>query len=143
MSIKTIQQIQQEVIDEFEEIDDWMDRYAFLIDLGNTLEPLSEKDKIPSNLIEGCQSRVWIAVTHNPDGTLSLQCDSDALIVKGIAALLLRIFDGQKREDIVSSDLFFIERIGLREHLSPTRSNGLAAMITQIKQAAALSLMAH
>ncbi len=128
----TINEIQDEVIEEFEGLDDWMDRYQLLIDMGGELEPLEEKYKTPENLIEGCQSRVWIQCDHK-DGLMSMKADSDALIVKGIIALLLRVLNNHSPQEILDSELYFIDSIGLREHLSPTRSNGLLAMIKQIK----------
>lgn len=128
----TINEIQDEIIDEFEGLTDWMDRYAYIIELGNTLPPLDEKLKTPENLIEGCQSRVWIAAALN-DGKIDFQADSDALIVKGIVALLLRVLSGQTPDDILGADLYFIDRIGLSEHLSPTRSNGLVSMVKQMR----------
>lgn len=129
----TINQIQDEVIDEFSEIDDWMDRYGYIIDLGNQLEPIDEKYKTPKYLIEGCQSRVWINAELSDDGKVKFEADSDAIIVKGIIALLIKVLNDQKPEDILNSDLYFIDRIGLSEHLSPTRSNGLLAMVKQMK----------
>ena len=128
----TINEIQDEIIDEFSSLDDWMDRYQMLIDLGNELTPLDDQYKTEQNLIDGCQSRVWVRCELN-DGRMHLTAESDALIVKGIVALLLRVLSDQTPEDILHADLYFIERIGLREHLSPTRSNGLLAMIRQIK----------
>ena len=130
--MKSINELQDEVIDEFSGFDDWMDRYQMLIDLGNELEPLDEKYKTENNLIDGCQSRVWLQADYH-DGIIDFQAESDALIVKGIVALLLRVLSDQRPEDVLHADLYFIERIGLREHLSPTRSNGLLAMIRQIK----------
>ena len=112
---------------------DWMDRYAYIIDLGNTLPDFPEAQKTPANLIEGCQSRVWIDARKAPDGTIDFEADSDALIVKGIVALLVRILTDHTPQEILDADLYFIEEIGLREHLSPTRSNGLAAMLKQMK----------
>ncbi len=129
----TINQIQDEIIEEFSDLTDWMDRYAYIIDLGNTLPEFPEKEKTPQNLIEGCQSRVWIAASRNEDKTIHFQADSDALIVKGIVSLLLKVLDNQKPEDILNADLYFIDKIGLSTHLSPTRSNGLVAMVKQIK----------
>ena len=129
----TINERQDEIIEEFQDFDDWMDRYQLLIDLGNSQEPLDEKYKTESNLIEGCQSRVWLQADLNPEGLIHFQAESDALIVKGIVSLLIRVFDNQAPQDILDADLYFIDRIGLREHLSPTRSNGLVAMIKQIK----------
>ncbi len=129
----TINQIQDEIIDEFSEIDDWLDRYAYIIELGNQLPPLDEKYKQPQYLIEGCQSRVWINAELTPEGRIHFEADSDAMIVKGIIALLVRVLDNQTPADILSADLYFIDRIGLSEHLSPTRSNGLLAMVKQMK----------
>lgn len=129
----TINQIQDEVIEEFSEIDDWMDRYGYIIDLGNQLPPIDEKFKTPKYLIEGCQSRVWINAELSDDGKVKFEADSDAIIVKGIIALLIKVLNDQKPEDILNSDLYFIDRIGLSEHLSPTRSNGLLAMVKQMK----------
>ena len=128
----TINEQQDAVIEEFSEIDDWMDKYQMLIDLGNELDVLKEQYKTQENLIEGCQSRVWIQCDYQ-DGKLLLTADSDALIVKGIIALLLQVLSGHTPKEILQCDLYFIDRIGLREHLSPTRSNGLLAMITRIK----------
>lgn len=129
---QTINELQDAVIEEFSDFDDWMDKYQMLIDLGNDLEPLDEKYKTEQNLIDGCQSRVWLQC-DDVDGKLVFTADSDALIVKGIIALLVRVLSGQTPKDILDADLYFIDRIGLREHLSPTRSNGLIAMIKQIK----------
>lgn len=129
----TINQIQDEIIDEFSEIDDWLDRYAYIIELGNQLPPLDEKYKQPQYLIEGCQSRVWINAELTDEGRIHFEADSDAMIVKGIIALLVRVLDNQTPADILSADLYFIDRIGLSEHLSPTRSNGLLAMVKQMK----------
>lgn len=130
--MQTIKELQDEVIEEFDGIDDWMDKYQMLIDLGNDLEPLEERYKTPENIIEGCQSRVWVQCDY-VDGRLQLSADSDALIVKGIIALLIRVLNNQTPADILGSELYFIDRIGLRDHLSPTRSNGLLAMIKQIR----------
>lgn len=129
----TINEIQDEIIEEFSGLDDWMDRYAYIIDLGNTLPEYPESEKTPSNLIEGCQSRVWIDAKKEDNGDIHFQADSDALIVKGIVALLLRVVNDQKPSDIASADFYFIDKIGLSEHLSPTRSNGLVAMVKQIR----------
>ena len=128
----TINEAQDEVIEQFQDFTDWMDKYQLLIDLGGDLEPLDEKYKTEQNLIDGCQSRVWLQC-DDVDGKLVFTADSDALIVKGIIALLVRVLSGQTPKDILDVDLYFIDRIGLREHLSPTRSNGLLAMIKQIK----------
>ena len=129
----TINELQDEVIEEFEGFDDWMDKDQMLIDLGNDLEPLPEQYKTEQNLIDGCQSRVWVQCDMQ-DGVMHLQADSDALIVKGIVALLLRVLSDHTPQEILSADLYFIERIGLREHLSPTRSNGLLAMVRRIRE---------
>ncbi len=128
----TIQETEQEIIDEFSVLDDWMDRYSLLIDQANDMPALDEKYKTDSNLIEGCQSRVWLQADLE-DGKVILQADSDAILVRGIAALLVRVFSGHTPQEIIDADLTFIDAIGLREHLSPTRSNGLLAMIKQIK----------
>ena len=128
----TIQEIQNEIIEEFSELDDWMDRYQLLIDLGNEQEPLDEKYKTESNLIDGCQSRVWLQADYRDD-KLWFTAESDALIVKGIVSLLIRVLSGHTPQEILDADLYFIERIGLREHLSPTRSNGLLAMVKQMR----------
>ena len=129
----TINEIQEEIISEFTEIDDWMDRYAYIIDLGNSLPPPDEKHKTPQNLIEGCQSRVWINAELSADGKVQFEADSDAIIVKGIISLLIKVLNNQTPQDILDSDLHFIDQIGLAEHLSPTRSNGLLAMVKQMK----------
>lgn len=129
----TINEIQDEIIEEFEGLTDWMDRYAYIIDLGNTLPAFPEQEKTNTNLIEGCQSRVWITARLDEEGRMVMQADSDALIVKGIVALLMRVLNNQKPANILDADLYFIDRIGLSQHLSPTRSNGLVAMVRQIK----------
>lgn len=128
----TINELQDEVIEEFSDFDDWMDRYQMLIDLGNDLDALNDKYKTDQNLIDGCQSRVWLQCDE-VDGKLVFTADSDALIVKGIIALLIRVLSGHTPQEILDADLYFIDKIGLRDHLSPTRSNGLLAMIKQIK----------
>lgn len=128
----TINQTQDEIIEEFSEVDDWMDRYAMIIDLGNALPPIDAKYKTPEHLIEGCQSRVWLNAEQT-DGHVFFTADSDAIIVKGIIALLIRVLNGHTPEEILDSDLYFIDRIGLAENLSPTRSNGLLAMIRQMR----------
>ena len=128
----TINELQDEVIEEFSELTDWMDKYQMLIDLGNELEVLDDKYKTEQNLIDGCQSRVWVQCDY-VDGKLELTADSDALIVKGIIALLLRVLSGHTPQEILDSDLYFIDEIGLKDHLSPTRSNGLLAIIKQIR----------
>lgn len=127
----TINEQQDLIIEEFGELDDWMDRYQLLIDLGTEQEPLPEQYKTEENLIDGCQSRVWLQADCE-DGRLHFRAESDALIVKGIVALLIRVLDHQTPADILAADLYFIDRIGLHEHLSPTRSNGLAAMVKQM-----------
>lgn len=129
----TIEDIQQEIIEEFEGFDDWMDRYQMLIDLGSEQEPLPVQYKTESNLIDGCQSRVWLQADLTPEGKVHFLAESDALIVKGIVTLLIRVLDQQTPDDILSADLHFIEDIGLKDHLSPTRSNGLVAMLKQMK----------
>lgn len=129
----TINEIQDEIIAEFSDYDDWMDKYQLLIDLGNDQEPLDEQYKNENNLIEGCQSRVWLQADLTPEGKIHFQAESDALIVKGIVTLLIRVLDNQTPDDILNADLYFIEQIGLREHLSPTRSNGLLAMMKQMR----------
>ena len=128
----TINELQDEVIEEFSEFTDWMDKYQLLIDLGNDLEPLDEKYKTESNLIDGCQSRVWLQADYE-DGVIKLQAESDALIVKGIIALLIRVVGNHTPDEILQSELYFVERIGLKDHLSPTRSNGLLAMVKQVR----------
>jgi cysteine desulfuration protein SufE len=139
----TINEIQDEIIEEFSGFDDWMDKYQLLIDLGNEQEPLDEKYKTEQNLIDGCQSRVWLQADL-VDGKIHFSAESDALIVKGIVALLIRVLSDQTPQDILDADLFFIEQIGLKEHLSPTRSNGLLAMVKQIKMyALAFSEIKH
>ena len=128
----TINELQDEVIEEFSDFEDWMDKYQLLIDLGNELEPLDEKYKTENNLIEGCQSRVWVQADFE-DGKLVFKAESDALIVKGIIALLIRVLSGHTPQEILDSELYFIDAIGLKDHLSPTRSNGLLAMVKQIR----------
>jgi len=130
--MKTINELQDEVIEEFSDFDDWMDKYQLLIDLGNEQEPLDEKYKTEQNLIDGCQSRVWLQADL-VDGKIVFQAESDALIVKGIIALLIKVLSGHTPNEILNSDLYFIDKIGLKEHLSPTRSNGLLAMVKQIR----------
>jgi cysteine desulfuration protein SufE len=128
----TINEIQDEIIEEFSDFEDWMDKYQLLIDLGSDQPPLEEKYKNEQNLIDGCQSRVWLQADMI-DGKLHFQAESDALIVKGIVALLIRVLGDHTPQEILDTDLYFIEKIGLSEHLSPTRSNGLLAMIKQMK----------
>ena len=131
-NMKTIDEIQDEIIDEFSVFDDWMDKYALLIDLGNSLPPIEEKYKTNENLIEGCQSRVWLQADYR-DGRIWFEAESDAIIVKGIVSLLVRVLSGRTPDEILNADLYFIDRIGLTEHLSPTRSNGLVAMVKQMR----------
>lgn len=138
----TIQEIQDEIIDEFSQFDDWMDRYSLLIELGNDLEPFDEQDRTEQNLIDGCQSKVWFTASIK-DGRIHYKGDSDAILVKGIVALLIRVLSDQTPEDIVAADLYFIDRINLREHLSPTRSNGLVAMLKQMRLYAAAFAAQH
>ncbi|WP_346694712.1 SufE family protein [Barnesiella viscericola] len=130
--MKTIDEIQDEIIDEFSVFDDWMDKYALLIDLGNSLPPIEEKYKTNENLIEGCQSRVWLQADYR-DGRIWFEAESDAIIVKGIVSLLVRVLSGRTPDEILNVNLYFIDRIGLTEHLSPTRSNGLLAMVKQMR----------
>lgn len=128
----TINDLQDEIIAEFSDIEDWMDRYAYIIDLGNALPPIDEQYKTPSHIIEGCQSRVWLNAEW-ADGSIVYTADSDAIIVKGIISLLIKVLSGHTPDEILNADLYFIEKIGLAEHLSPTRSNGLVAMVKQIR----------
>ena len=128
----TINELQDNVIEEFSAFDDWMDKYALLIDLGNSLPPLEEKYKTESNLIEGCQSRVWLQADYE-DGKIIFKGESDAVIVKGIVSLLINVLSGHTPQEILDTDLYFIEQIGLKEHLYPTRSNGLVAMVKQMR----------
>lgn len=130
--MKTINELQDEVVEEFADFDDWMDKYQLLIDLGSEQEPLPEAYKTEQNLIDGCQSRVWLQADLEGD-KLVFRAESDALIVKGIVALLIRVLSGHTPAEILDADLYFIEKIGLKEHLSPTRSNGLLAMLKQMK----------
>ena len=128
----TINELQDEIIDEYSEFTVWMDKYQMLIDLGNELDVLNEKYKTESNLIDGCQSRVWLQCDYI-DGKLVFTADSDALIVKGIIALLIRVINNHTPQEILDADLYFIDKIGLKDHLSPTRSNGLLAMVKQVR----------
>jgi cysteine desulfuration protein SufE len=130
--IMTINQIQDNIIEDFSQLDDWMDKYSLLIDLGNSLEPLDEKHKNPQNIIEGCQSRVWLNAEMH-DGIITYQGESDAILVKGLVSLLIQVMSGHTPDEIINTELYFIDKIGLREHLSPTRSNGLLAMVKQMK----------
>lgn len=128
----TINQIQDDIIAEYSDIEDWMDRYACIIDLGNTLPPIDEQYKTPSHIIEGCQSRVWLNA-ELIDGKVVYTADSDAVIVKGIISMLISVLSQHTPDEILTAELYFIDRIGLSEHLSPTRSNGLVAMVKQMK----------
>ncbi len=129
----TINEQQDAIIDEFADIDDGMDRYAYIIDMGNALEPMPEKYKTPQNLIEGCQSRAWLNAELDSDGKVQFRADSDAIIVKGIISMLVNVLSGHTPQEILDTNLYFIDKIGLAEHLSPTRSNGLAAMVKQMR----------
>ena len=134
--METINEIQDEIIEEFSGLDDWMDKYQLLIDLGSEQEPLDEQYKTEQNLIDGCQSRVWLQADLVDDGAgkvIRFSAESDALIVKGIVTLLIRVLSGHTPQEILDADLYFIEQIGLKEHLSPTRSNGLLAMVKQMR----------
>ena len=128
----TIIELQNNIIEEFEQFEDWMDKYSLLIDLGNSLEPLPNEDKKQQNIIEGCQSRVWLHAELK-DGLVMYRGESDAVLVKGIVSLLIQVLTAHTPDEIINTELFFIEKIGLREHLSPTRSNGLLAMVKQMK----------
>jgi cysteine desulfuration protein SufE len=128
----TIKEIQEEIIDEFSMFDDWMERYEYIIELGKSLPLIEEKDRLDENLISGCQSKVWLHA-DTQDNKLLYRADSDAILTKGIIALLLRVFNMQTPQDILTSDLYFVDEIGLKEHLSPTRANGLVSMIKQLK----------
>lgn len=128
----TIEEVQQEIVEEFSHFDDWMDKYSHLIELGNSLEPLPANEKVEKYLIQGCQSRVWL-VPELRDGKIYFRGESDAVIVKGLVALLLRVVSGRTPDELTLANLHFINDIGLNQHLSPTRSNGLLAMIKQIK----------
>lgn len=129
----TIDQAQQEIVEEFADVEDWMDRYAMIIDMGNALAPIDEKYRTPEHLIEGCQSRAWVNAELTDDGKVIYTADSDAIIVKGIISMLVNVLSGHTPDEILGSDLHFINDIGLQEHLSPTRSNGLLAMLKQMR----------
>lgn len=128
----TINEVQDEIIEEFAMFDDWMDRYSLLIELGNSMEKLDDKYKVENNLIMGCQSRVWLQADY-VDGKVVFKAESDAVIVKGIIALLVKVLSNRTPDEIINADLYFIEKIGLKENLSPTRSNGLVSMIKQMR----------
>lgn len=129
----TIAETQKNIVEEFADVDDWMDRYAMIIDLGNALPPIDEKFRNPEHLIEGCQSRVWLNAELDSEGKVNFTADSDAIIVKGIISLLISVLNGHTPQEILAADLHFINDIGLSEHLSPTRSNGLLAMVRQMR----------
>lgn len=128
----TINEIQNELIEDFEMFDDWMDKYELIIQMAKELPMIDEHLKTDDNTIKGCQSKVWLSATFN-DGKIDFKADSDAIITKGLISLMVKVLNHQKPEDIVNSDLYFIDKIGLKEHLSPTRSNGLLAMVKQMK----------
>ncbi len=128
----SLEEIQNEIVEEFAIFDEWLDKYEYLIELGNSLEKIDEKFRTPDHLINGCQSKVWVSAEMN-DGKVVFKADSDAVITKGIVALLIKVLSNRKPEEIVDADLFFIDKIGLAQNLSPTRSNGLLAMIKQMK----------
>ena len=132
MKLNELESRQQQIIDEFSVFTDWMDKYEYLIELGKELEPLSDSDKTEQNLIKGCQSQVWLTANY-ADGLVTFRADSDAIITKGIIGLLIKVLSGLSPKEIIDADLHFIDAIGLRENLSPTRSNGLVSMIKQIK----------
>ena len=131
--LMTINEIQDQIIEEFNQFDDWMDKYNYLIDLGNQCPIIDEANKVEKNLIQGCQSRVWVNAKINEEDRMQITADSDAVITKGIIALLLRVFNNQEPQAVYDTSLYFIDKIGLTSHLSPTRSNGLLAMVKQIK----------
>lgn len=128
----TIEEIQKNIVEEFSVFDDWMDKYNYLIELGRDLDPMEEKYRKGDYLIEGCQSKVWL-YPELREGKVFFKADSDAIITKGIVALLVKVISGRTPEEIIDADLFFIDQIGLRQNLSPTRSNGLLAMVKQMK----------
>lgn len=124
---------QEEIVEEFSSFDDWMDKYEYVIDLGKSLEPFPESERLDEHLIRGCQSRVWLVAKKTPEGSIQFMADSDAIITKGLAALMVRVLGGLSPDVIAQADLWFIQRIGLDTHLSPTRANGLLAMVKQMK----------
>jgi cysteine desulfuration protein SufE len=128
----TIKELQEEIIEDFDLFDDWMERYEFIIETGKTLPQIDEANKSDDNIIKGCQSKVWLHADYN-DGKLQFTADSDAILTKGIISLLLKVYNGQSPDDILTNDPYFIDEIGLKEHLSPTRANGLLSMVKQIK----------
>ena len=129
----SINEIQDQIIEEFSVYDEWLDKYEYLIELADPLDVIEDTKKTPDNIIQGCQSRVWLDASLDEDGTLTFRADSDAIITKGIIALLIRVFNHQKPDDIINANLYFIDEIGLSANLSPTRANGLLAMIKQIR----------
>ncbi len=129
----SIEEIEKEIIEEFANFEDWMDKYSYIIEIGNSCPIIEEKEKTENNLIKGCQSRVWVSAKLDENGLMQITADSDAVITKGIITLLLRVFNNQKPQDVYSAELKFVDEIGLKSHLSPTRSNGLLSMIKQIK----------
>ncbi len=129
----SIEDIEKEIIEEFANFEDWMDKYSYIIEIGNSCPIIEEKEKTENNLIKGCQSRVWVSAKLDENGLMQITADSDAVITKGIITLLLRVFNNQKPQDVYSAELKFVDEIGLKSHLSPTRSNGLLSMIKQIK----------
>lgn len=140
----SINEVQNEIIEEFDGLTDWMDRYAYIIELGSQMPAMEDKYKTVDNLIDGCQSRVWIEAQLSPEGLIEFEADSDAMIVKGIVALLMRVLNRRTPREVLDSDLYFIEKIGLKENLSPTRSNGLVAMLKQIRlYAVAFNALEH
>ena len=130
--MSAINEVQDEIIEEFAGLSDWMDKYAYIIELGNAVEPLEEKHKTPDNIIDGCQSRVWLVAEEDGEN-INFRADSDAIILKGLISLLIRVLSGNTPQEILDADLYFMREIGLQEHLSPTRSNGLLAMIKQMR----------
>lgn len=138
--METIKEIQERIVEEFSMYDEWLDKYEYLIELGKSLEPLEDSLKTEDRLIKGCQSRVWLETSVQPDKTLVFRADSDAIITKGIISLLISVYSGHKSDEIAADDFSFIDRLGLRENLSPTRANGLASMIQTIRQTAEANL---
>jgi len=132
-NLKVLEERQNEVVEEFSMFSEWMEKYEYIIETGKELYPMEESEKIEENLIKGCQSRVWLTARKNEEGDLIFSADSDAIITKGLVALMVRVLSGAKPEDVASVDLHFLDDIGLHEHLSPTRSNGLASMVKQMK----------
>jgi cysteine desulfuration protein SufE len=129
----TIKDIQEQIVEEFSFLEEWMDKYEHIIELGKELPKIDDAHKVDENLIKGCQSQVWLHAERNPDNTLRFSADSDAIITKGLVAMVIRVLDGQNAAEIAQTDLTFVRDIGLNEHLSPTRSNGLVSMINRMK----------